>query len=509
MTILWLLLAGAALVAVSSFQTIVPVAAWLAPVLLLRAARDARSDLAAGAGVALAFAAGTLVALRDGVIPLPLAAAVGITLFAGVLHALPYLLDRRLGRHLDGVPRALVFPLGMTAIEYLGSRPSPFGSWGVTAYSQTGNLPLLQLVALTGVWGVAFVIHALAPAANAAWEARRAPTARALAPAGAFVALLAAVLLGGGARLAALGGAPAGASLAAVASSDAAYEAAFDVPRPRELAVAPAATREEVAARLERLWPEQLARTVAAAEAGARLVAWPESMPLMEEHLDHWLAETSRVAREHHVAIVVTPWLVRRTDDFPWAENLAVLVDETGRVRWRFAKGHPVLGIEDRYLAPGDVDLPVAETAVGTITAAICHDLDFPWWTRRAGRTGAGIFVTPSDDWPAITATHLQIAIVRAVENGVTLVRPTHNGTSAIIDPLGRVRAVGTTTRDAGVTILAPASTAPLPVVYPWVGDAFAGLAIAALAALAVAARRRAASPGPVAAPEPVLQNVA
>ncbi len=489
----WLLLVGgAALGAVAVFQTIVPAAAWLAPVLLLRAARDARSDLGAWSSIALAFAAGSMVALRHGVIPLPLVPTTAIALAAGAVHAVPYVLDRRFAARLGGLRGWLVFPLAMTAVEYAGSRPSPFGSWGVTAYSQTGNLPLLQLVALTGVWGVCFVLHALAPAVNTAWESRHQLTPRTLAPLGAFALLLAVVLLAGGARVA-FGGAPGGTPVAAVASSEDAYNAAYaSIPKLREIAAAPATTRDAVAPALEALWPAQLARTAAAADAGARLVAWPESMPMLEEHLDRWLAETSSVARTHHVAIVVTPWLVRRTQAFPWAENLSMLVDETGAVRWRYAKTHPVLGIEDGSLRPGDGVVPVADTAAGTLTGAICHDLDFPWWTRQAGRTGAAIFVTPSDDWPAITATHLQMAIVRAVENGVTVVKPTHNGTSVVIDPLGRVRAMGTTGPRTAVTIVAPATATPLPVLYPWAGDWFAVAALAALLALVTVARHRA-----------------
>ncbi|HET9765936.1 MAG TPA: nitrilase-related carbon-nitrogen hydrolase [Thermoanaerobaculia bacterium] len=487
---LWLLLlGGASLVAVSLFQTIVPAAAWLAPVLLLRAARDAKSGLRAWASVALAIAAGNVVALRGGIIPLPWFGMVAIALLAGALHAVPYLLDRAFAGRLGGVRGALVFPLAMTAVEYAAFRPSPFGSWGATAYSQTGNLPLLQLVALTGVWGICFVVHALAPALNAAWEARRRLSIRALRPLLAFAAMLAMVLVAGGVRLAA-GGPSARVPVATVASADGEYDAAFAVPKARVLATASPAQRQAVAAKLESLWPAQLARTVAAARAGARLVAWPETTPVLTENLVHWLAETTKVAREHGVVIVATPWVVRDADAFPWVDNLVVLEDG-GATVWSYAKAHPVLGIEDAYLRPGDGTQPVADVSVGRVTGAICHDLDFPWTARQAGRSGAGIFVAPSDDWPAIAEAHLQMAVVRAVENGVTILRPTHNGTSAVIDPLGRVQARGTSGRDAAVTLLAPVSSTPLRTLYPWVGDWFPVAALAGLLALVMAARRR------------------
>jgi apolipoprotein N-acyltransferase len=494
-----LLLGGAGLVAVSAFQTVVPAAAWLAPVLLLRAARDAGSGWRAWAGVALAIAAGSVVALRGGVVPLPWYGMTAIALVAGALRAVPYLLDRRFAARLGGVRGALVLPLAATAVEYAMSRPSPFGTWGATAYSQTGNLPLLQLVAVTGVWGICFIVHALAPAVNTAWEGRRRPAPRALRPLAAFAAMLAVVLGAGGARLA-FGARAGSVPVAAVASSVAAYDAAFEVPKAKVLATAPQEQRDAVASRLESLWPPQLRRTEAAAAAGAKLVAWPESMPVLEEHLDRWLGETARLARERRIAILATPWVVKRTAAFPYAENLTVLLDETGTVRWRYAKAHPVLGIEDGYLRPGDGVLPMAEVAAGRLTGAVCHDLDFPWSARQVGRGGAGIFIGPSDDWPAIAAIHLQMAVVRAVENGVTIVRPTHNGSSAVIDPLGRVLATATTGRDAAVTLVAPANAVPLPALYPWVGDWFAVAALGGLLALVTVARRRPAAAPPLAA---------
>lgn len=50
----------------------------------------------------------------------------------------------------------LVFPAVIVAAEYLISLWQ--GTFGNTAYTQLRNLPVLQLGALTGLWGIAFVV---------------------------------------------------------------------------------------------------------------------------------------------------------------------------------------------------------------------------------------------------------------------------------------------------------------------------------------------------------------
>src|SRR4051794_15424918 len=65
----WLLV-GAALLSVASLQTLVPVAAWLAPVFLLRFVRTQRALVGLPA-VAVATCLAMLVALRDGFLPIP------------------------------------------------------------------------------------------------------------------------------------------------------------------------------------------------------------------------------------------------------------------------------------------------------------------------------------------------------------------------------------------------------------------------------------------------------
>src|SRR5205085_2780849 len=74
-------------------------------------------------------------------------------------------------------------------------------TWFATPYSQYGNLPLLQLLSVTGLWGVTFLIGWSASAGNALWEEWT--ISRRLPPAAVICALVIVVeILAGGARLA-------------------------------------------------------------------------------------------------------------------------------------------------------------------------------------------------------------------------------------------------------------------------------------------------------------------
>jgi len=99
---------------------------------------------------------------------------------------------------------------------------------------------------------------------------------------------------------------------------------------------------------------------------------------------------------------------------------------------------------------PGDAGqellvLPVAgeHVPVGTL---ICFEDVFPYLARRDVRRGARVLVNLTNDgWFEGTAAarqHLALAVVRAVENQVPMIRAANSGVSAFIDAVGRVQEV-------------------------------------------------------------------
>src|SRR5688572_19211398 len=125
---LWLLV-GAALLPFTQFQTVVPLAAWLAPVFLLRFMRTRRA-LVALPVVALVHYLALVVAFR-GILPAP---ALYLFCLAGVMGVLPYAANLVLARRLSGLPRTLVFPATAVTFDWLFGLSS-LGTLGSSAYA--------------------------------------------------------------------------------------------------------------------------------------------------------------------------------------------------------------------------------------------------------------------------------------------------------------------------------------------------------------------------------------
>src|SRR5213593_4576596 len=62
---------------------------------------------------------------------------------------------------------SVAFPTYWVAYEYLTATASPHSTWGNLAYTQMNCLPVIQLAAITGIWGISFIVFLFAGAAAA------------------------------------------------------------------------------------------------------------------------------------------------------------------------------------------------------------------------------------------------------------------------------------------------------------------------------------------------------
>ena len=460
-----------------------PIVIWIALPLVLRVAR-ATSVFPGFLYVVLAIYTAVALSYRE-VIPVPgamyFAAIAGMTLAA----IASLVIDRLVAPRIDGWASTLVFPLAWVAFELLRARMTPAASWGSLAYSQYGNLPLMQLAALTGLWGISFLIAWFASAVNWTWEQQFAWTR--VAPLVAiYGAVAGAVLIGGSIRLAR---APSGGPAIRAAS----------VSFPREMFVPGEVTKiyegriatdehDAVAAKLTRLQNWFLERTVREAQAGARLVAWPETnLVVLKEQEPAFVERARQVAAEQQIFLAMGMGTVTPRAAKP-LENKLVLVDPSGRVLFSYSKRHPVSGWEESVITAGDGRLPVIDTSVGRVATAICFDADFPEYIRDIGRSAADLFILPANDWPAIKESHFEMAVFRAIENGVPIVRAGSSGLSGAFDPWGRV--LGVTDHYSGArTMVAQVPIGGTHTLYPHIGDLFGWLCVAGLAVAIVASR--------------------
>ena len=108
-------------------------------------------------------------------------------------------LDRFTARRLPPFWATLVFPAAFVALDYAISF-LPFGTVFSLSVTQFYFEPLVQIAAITGIWGIEFLMLWAAPVINAWWE-NGFEVRPVRVPLGAYTLCLAAVLLFGGLRL--------------------------------------------------------------------------------------------------------------------------------------------------------------------------------------------------------------------------------------------------------------------------------------------------------------------
>ena len=477
----WLALAfGCVLLPISYGTDNVAYAAWLSPVFLLRFVRTQRWVVAMPVLFGVEFAAmafqyrgmflvtGSEYWMLLGLITVP--------------TIVPFALDRGLARKVGGVASALVFPLAWTVVDYADSF-GPYGSWGAAAYSQYGDLPLLQVISLTGMWSISFLIGWFAAVCNLLWEEGWKSGARA---AYGVAATLSLVVLGGGLRLAAF---PPTSPTVRVASLSA-----------RQTATAPASLSHLIAGSASasdltqiRDWARSvdedlLERADRAVQDGARIVFWAEgNASVLKEDEPAFLAEGARLAAKHHIYLgmalaVWTPGAARVL------ENKLVMIEPSGKVAWQYNKAHPVPGNEAAMMVTSDGKLRSISTPFGRLSVAICFDADFPQTLIQAGVLNADIVLNPSSDWSAIDPWHAQMASFRAIEQGVTIIHQGSHGLSAAFDYEGNRLAAADYFHTDNPDMISDVPTAGMRTIYSRLGDWFAWVSGAGLLALAVKA---------------------
>mgnify|MGYP006285026943 CR=1 FL=1 len=453
---LWLILA-VPLLFVATGQRIVPVAAWIAPLLLLRFVRQ--QPVAQGSALVAVVATGVVSVTWADMVPFSGASFYAFTAGQGLLFALPYLADRFLASRLSGLWVTLVFPAAAVTVEYAASF-GPFGTWGSAAYTQQ-NLALLQLTSVTGIWGITFLLHWTASVGNAVWEEGLASSSVRWAT-GLWGGLLAATLLFGGARLAWT--APAQTVPVATVMGHHDTRSFWAI---RRQAQSRAAVRDSAHA----VQRDYLRRARRAARIGADLVTWPESaVPVPREDTSAFLDRARTLAADHEVYLAMGVNVFHRPGSDRQLRNKVVWIGPDGTVRAEGLKTHLVPGEPGRA---GTGTLPIV-SAAGTWSSVVCFDLDFPSLIRQAGRKDVDLLVAPSNDWSAVAERHAHMARIRAIENGTALLRPTSNGLTLATGPWGRTHA-----RANHFTTKEHVQMAHLPVegtstVYAAVGDVFA-----------------------------------
>ena len=129
------------------------------------------------------------------------------------------------------------------------------------------------------------------------------------------------------------------------------------------------------------------------------------------------------------------------------------------------------------YPTGSDGILRTVDTPYGRIGAAVCFDMDFPYFIRKFARMGADIVLVPSFDSERIRPYHTEVGLFRAVEGGFSMVRQVSSGASMAVDSTGRVLARQDHFATADRLMFADVPTRGAWTLYGALGDWFAWLA--------------------------------
>jgi len=484
----WLsLLCAAALLLFADGRNTIPLAAWLAPALLLRFVRT--QPVRRGLPIAYVVLIVTRGVAMRSMIPIPGIFYYIFLVISGVSALLPYIADRLAAPHYKGALNTLLFPCTLVAAQFVYSH-GPVGSWGSIPYTQSGNLPLLQLLSATGLWGITFLIGWFAAVVNCTWqEGFGGPRAR--HPLVLFAGIYLAVILLGGARLALF---PPSSPTVRVASLSPAKEGAKISNDLLKAVIGGKASAEQISQfRTATSAGEDalLNGSEREATAGAKIIFWSETAAyLLKQDEPELLARGRALASKHHVYLGMALGTWTPGAQFPLA-NKFVLIEPTGQTAWEYLKARPTPGPEAAMSVKSDGRLRYLDTAYGRLIAAICYDTDFPSLMAQAGGEQADVVLSPAGDWRAIDPRHTEIASFRAIEQGFNLVRQSKGGLSAAYDYQGRRLASMDEYQSTDLTLIAQLPTRGVTTIYSRFGDWLAWLSILAVLALIICVWRK------------------
>ncbi|QQO09606.1 nitrilase-related carbon-nitrogen hydrolase [Breznakiella homolactica] len=474
---IWLIATG--LLLFSNGVNSIPIAPWLAPVFLLRFTREQKTWRAI-LFVYVAIVAGFAFQFR-GMIPIP-----GIFYYLllagfGIIIALPYTLDRLFSKKLNGWASTLIFPTAYVTVEYLTSI-APYGSWGAIAYSQYGNMQLLQIMSVTGLWGITFLIGWFASICNWVWD-EGFGSSKIQRTAVLYASLLTGVIMFGGIRLTFFPSVSQIVRIAGILSKD-------DAPQ-NILANMFLNTVSDTEKEQFRIWSnanneDLLTRTVREAEGGAKIVFWGEgNAAILKEDEPALINRGLEVAVTHKIYFAMTLLSFNiGLNNNRFLENKIVMITPEGRIAWEYFKAHPVPGFEAAISIRDDGKLKSIDTPYGRMSALICFDADFPQLSAQAGKLNADILINPANDWPDINPWHSRMASFRGIEQGFNQVRAANNGISEAYDYQGhRLSAMDYFLTD-NQSIVAYIPINGARTVYSRLGDWFAWLNLAWLVVL-------------------------
>jgi apolipoprotein N-acyltransferase len=414
----------------------------------------------------------------DGFSPFPGIYFFPASLFYSVGWVLIYYLDHRLSKYGSSFFLTLFFPSGMVAYDFLLDH-FPSGNLMSFAHSQYDFSQLMQLISLTGLWGITFLINWVA--AMTIWIVDVRGNSVHLVRSTSFLLLVIAIVLGAGSMR--LANAPSFSDTVRVAGvietgSNEKTEAIFDQ----------LVWKKEFESNFLRDVKDHSIATsdllldmaIEQAKDGAKIIVWPETAVLtLAEDEPGIIDKAAKIAKKHgvYIGMGLGSYDTSQSNTGKPMRNHFVMVTPEGDIAFDYDK-QKLVPFVDQKMDPGSGQLPVIDTPYGRLGAWICLDASQSSITAQAIRQDVDIVVSPGLDWQGTAPEITKTSLSRATEYGVSLIRVVQWGLSKAVDPYGRMLGENRyTEEDANFAVDMP--TQRIPTFYTTFGNWLAWISLA------------------------------
>lgn len=433
-----------------------PIVAYLAPIFLIRFLRLQKPLK----GFLLIVIAGWVsnIFVWKGMIPMSGFFYYFVSFMMSVFTSLTFLFDRIYSRKFKGIISTLIFPTVYVIMDYITISTNPSGSYGTIVHTQSA-LPLIQLVSITGIWGVTFLITWTASIINWLWDNYFEKSKIYLAFWVFGIPFLSIIIWGQ-------------------------FRLSYTIDSPTVRIASINSTKAEYHHRMTTNYDTLVGKANEgflrncdlAVSSGAKIVFGRETIISLPADKEDDFIEKAKSTAIHDSIYLGLPMQVM-PKRFPNVnpENKIIWISPTGEILFTYHKAKPTYPGECDY---GDGIIKYFDSPFGRIGSVICFDMDFPALINQTSKMNIDIMLVPGSDWQEITPYHTYLASVRAIEHGFNLVRSVFKGFSASFNYKGQLLSSNDFFKTNEVILYSDVPVIGQKTVYSVFGDYFAWFCI-------------------------------
>lgn len=356
----------------------------------------------------------------EGIIPLPSPIYYIVCLMGAIFFTIPFSLARLFNSIRDRFYSTLIFPSLYALFLFAYTQISPSSTFGSIAYTQS-NIVLKQIVSITGIWGIIFILGWTASVVNYLIDNynNKLKFKRALL---ISISIFLILLIFGVQR--AYWKKQSDTLVCAGLLNEFNFNKNIN-DNLDEFILASQANEDSLFAKTQR-----------SINDGAKLVLWQETAHIVLDSLENRLIDRFRnLAQSKDVYIGLSVFTLSKNFPSELAENKIIWVTPIGVENFEYLKAFPTPA---EIVKRGDLKPPIIEINDYKFSTAICFDMNFYKYIRSYSKYDLSLLCVPAQDWKEINPYHAIISSFRAIENGFSVFRVTGNGLSVAYDYNGR-----------------------------------------------------------------------